>query len=147
MSELFKIILTSSLTIFGGILIYVVGRIIEKFFIEPIHEQFKIIGKIADSLIFYANIYTNPGSKLIEKEKMDEASNVLRQQASHLMAKTQVIQWYKFWQHLRIMPKYADVIEAHGKLITLSNSVHKGKAIENDSLRKEIEKLLRIKLT
>lgn len=146
MSELFKIVLTSALTIMGGIVVYVTGRIIEKFFIEPIHEQFRLIGEIADSLIFYANVYTNPGSKLIEKERADEASTILRQQASQLMARTQIIQWYRLWQRMRIVPKYADVIEAQHKLIALSNLVDRGNAKENDCLRKEIETLLRIKL-
>ncbi|MCJ7635467.1 hypothetical protein MUP77_24145, partial [Candidatus Bathyarchaeota archaeon] len=61
MSELFKIVLTSSLTIFGGIVVLTMGQIITKFFIEPIHEQFRLIGEINDSLIYYANVYCNAG--------------------------------------------------------------------------------------
>jgi hypothetical protein len=145
MSELFKIVLTSSITVLSGILVYVVGRIIEKFFIEPIHEQFRLIGEIADSLIFYANVYSNPGSQLIATEKRDEASNVLRQQAGQLMARTYLIRWYKFWQFLRIVKKREDILEAHSNLIALSNSVHRGEPRENNSMRKEIEKRLGIK--
>ncbi|MFN6188908.1 MAG: hypothetical protein ACK460_22975, partial [Microcystis sp.] len=71
MSELFKIILTSSLTVIGGIIVLVVGQIITKFFIEPIHEQAKAIGEIAYSLTMYSNVYGNPG--ILKREKMDEA--------------------------------------------------------------------------
>ena len=39
MSELFKIVLTSSITVLSGILVFVGGQLIAKFFIEPIHEQ------------------------------------------------------------------------------------------------------------
>ena len=143
MSELFKIVLTSSLTILGGILVFVVGRIIERFSIEPIHEQLRLTGEIADSLIFYANLYSSPG--IGNPEKMGEASKVLRQQASQLMARTHVIPWYKLWQLLRIVPKHTDVIEASRNLIGLSNSIHQGDPMVNNDRRKEIEKRLRIK--
>jgi hypothetical protein len=42
--------------------------------------------------VIYANVYCNPGSG--EPEKMDEASKVLRQQASQLEARTHAIPWY-----------------------------------------------------
>jgi hypothetical protein len=143
MSELFKIILTASLTVIGGILVFVVGQIIAKFFIEPMHEQFRLIGEIANSLIFYANVYSNPGSG--KPDKMDEASKMLRQQASQLMARTHAIRWYKLWQFLRIVPKYVDVIEASRNLIGPSNSIHQGNPMVNNDMRKGIEKRLRIK--
>ena len=143
MSELFKIVLTSCLTVLGGILVFVVGRIIEKFSIEPIHEQLRLTGEIADSLIFYANLYSSPG--IGKPEKMDEASKVLRQQASQLMAKTHAIPWYKLWQFLRIVPKHADVIEASKDLKGLSNSIHQGDPMVNHNRRKKIEKRLCIK--
>lgn len=53
MSELEKIFFTSALTIFGGVLVYVIGQVTSKFLIDPIHEQKKLIGEIGDSLIFY----------------------------------------------------------------------------------------------
>ena len=57
--ELFKIFLTSGLTITGGVLIFVLGQMILKFVIEPIHEFNKLKGEIAYSLVFYANVYMN----------------------------------------------------------------------------------------
>jgi len=72
MFQLTQIILTSSLTVLGGVLIYIIGQIISLFFIEPIHEQKKIIGEVDDALGFYANIYCNPG--VLPKEKIDETS-------------------------------------------------------------------------
>lgn len=88
-NELFKIILISCLTVLGGIVVFVMGQIITKFFIEPLHEQSKLIGEIAYSLIFYANLYSNPGSGNFEK--IEEASKVLRQQASQLLEKSYAI--------------------------------------------------------
>jgi hypothetical protein len=43
------------LTILGGITIFVGGQILIKFIIEPFYEQSKLIGEIANSLIYYAN--------------------------------------------------------------------------------------------
>lgn len=122
MSDLFKILLTSSLTVVGGVLIFVVGRVIERFLIEPVHEQSRVIGEIADSLIFYANLYCNPG--LGKPEEMDEASKVLRQHASRLMARTHAIRSYWLMQRLKITPEHKDILKAHENLIGLSNSIH-----------------------
>lgn len=144
MTELQKIVLTSSLTILGGISVFVVGQIVSKFLIEPIHEQSKIIGKIADSLIFYANLYSNPGSN-IPREESDEASRTIRQQASQLMAKSHAVRWYRLWQFFRVVPRYDDIVEASKNLIGLSNSFRHGEAIQNDKRRREIERLLGIR--
>jgi len=145
MSEPFKIVLTSSLTVLGGILVFVVGRIIEKFVIEPIHEQSRLIGEIADSLIFYADLYSNPG--IGKREQMDEAKKVLREQASQLITRNNMIPCYKFWRYLSLghLPKRADIIEAQKNLIGLSNSIHRGDPDVNARRRKEIEKRLGIK--
>lgn len=144
MSELFKIILTSSLTIFGGIVVLTMGQIIAKFFIEPIHEHFRLIGEINDSLIYYANVYCNAG--LGKKEVMDEAQNVLRRRASQLMAKTHIIRCYKFCQSLKVVHKRADIMEARKKLILLSNSIHDAQLGEkNTEIVEQIEELLNIK--
>ena len=146
MSDLFKIFLTSSLTVVGGVLIFVIGQIIEKFLIEPIHEQSNVIGEIADSLIFYADLYSNPG--IGKPEEMDEASQALRRQASRLMARTHAIRCYWLMQLLRIVPKHKDILKARQNLIGLSNSIHRndpGLSEVNDARRREIEESLRIR--
>ena len=60
MSELFKILLTSFLTVFSGTVVFVAGQNVSRFFIEPIHEQRRLIGEIAYVLIFYAPFYAIP---------------------------------------------------------------------------------------
>ena len=47
-------------TVISGTLIFVIGQIILKFIIEPIHKQKEIIGEIADALIYYADVFSNP---------------------------------------------------------------------------------------
>ncbi|MEW5986665.1 MAG: hypothetical protein AB1791_08535 [Chloroflexota bacterium] len=143
MSELETIVLTSSLTIFGGIVVLVVGELLQKFAIGPVHELRKVIGEIAHALTFYANLINNPGSD--KTEKMDEASEALRQLAGQLRAHIQAIYLHKLWELLRTMPKQTAALEAAQMLIGLSNSIHNGHLDQNYKWSQEIKTLLRIK--
>ncbi len=143
MSQLWLIVLTSCLTVLGGLFVIALGRIIEKLIIDPVHELRKLIGEIAFSLSFYGNVYCNPGSG--EPETMDNTSRVLREHASHLRAGAYAIRWYRYWEYRRWLPKQQEIALASKRLILLSNCVHKGDPIKNDDTRKEIENLLGIK--
>jgi len=146
MTELQKIILTPCLTIFGGVVVIVGGQIIIKFFIEPIHDQFRLIGEIDFSLIFYANLYLNPGpgQTAEETEKRDQASQKLRQQSSQLRARTRAIQLHGLWEFLRLVLKRTDVMKASYLLMLLSHFPHQDDALKNHERQKEIQKLLKI---
>jgi len=150
MSELYQIILTSSLTIIGGIIIYIGGQIISKFFIEPIHTQKKIIGEIDDALGFYANVYCNPG--VLPKKKMDEASNRFRQLATLLRSKAYLIPWYNLFVRIRIVLKSESIKNTSSELIGLSNSIHRESiegleslGILNSKRADKIRELLKLK--
>ena len=144
MTELYKIILTSGFTIFGGIFVYVMGQVISRFFIEPIHEQSRCIGEIANCLIFYAKFYANPGTNKPEDE--NRASEALRQHASLLISKTHIIRWYILFEFLKFVPKRKVVGEAVIELILLSISVSQGNSSLNNATRQKIVKLLNIKI-
>lgn len=149
MSELLKIVLTSSLTVLGGIIVFVTGQIVVKFLIEPFHIYKKLVGEIADSLVYFANVgpavhdlylqqlentadLENPRAEMEGKrlkmilerdwERMDTAQIILRQQASQLMGVTNMIPLYKLWAFLRILPKQEEIIKASSNLIGFSNS-------------------------
>lgn len=151
MSELEKVFLTSGLTILGGVIVYVIGQILSKFFIEPIHEQKKLIGEIADSLIFYSNIYTNPG--MTAPELMKDAHEKLRQQATLLISKTHMIPKYNFFSRLGVVISEKDIEGAFWGLIFLSNSVFQSSnemgrsaALTNDDMAEKIKKLLKLRI-
>jgi hypothetical protein len=55
MSDLWKIVLTSSLTVAGGVTIYTLGRWIEKFWIDPIVKFEEAKGKVMEVLMLQAN--------------------------------------------------------------------------------------------
>ncbi len=102
MSDLEKIFLTSGLTIVGGFLVYVFGQIATRFLVDPYHEYRRAIGDIADTLVYYANVYMNSGSG--DRERMDEASKTLRQKASLLRVRAYAIPRYAWFAKLNLVP-------------------------------------------
>ena len=136
MTELDKIILTSCLTILGGLLIYVVGQLVSQLFIDPITSLRKAVGEVADTVIFYANIYANPG--VVPKETADEAAEALRQKAALLRVRAHAIPWYWLPRLIRLVPSHKEIHEASRSLIGLSNGVHNGDPSHNIKLQQKI---------
>src|SRR2546427_7979563 len=106
MSEL----LTFVLTVMGGVSVLVIGQIIVRFFIEPVHELRKTIGDVGDVLIYYAHLYMRPkevtaevggwsaGSPLppVYGEERGKASDDLRQKASLLFIRANAVLKYEW---------------------------------------------------
>lgn len=143
MSEVWRIVLTASVTIAGGVIIYAAGRLFVALFVEPIHHLRSLIGEIADSLVFHADVYGNPGT--FPMEKMDQVRETLRSQASQLSARAYCLPWYGFWGFIKVVPSKREIQQASQEIIGLSNSVHRGNAAQNVKTRKQIEKLLGIR--
>src|SRR5438874_13832645 len=96
MSETLKIALTAV----AGIVVFVLGQIVVKLFIDPIQEQWKLRGKIVHTLSFYA---------MLDREKapaelVKEWSFALRTLASQLQATT-AIPAYRLLSILRLVLK------------------------------------------
>ncbi len=56
MTEVGRILLTTAATVLGGVAVFVFGQLVSRFFIEPVYEQRKTIGAIADTLLFFENL-------------------------------------------------------------------------------------------
>lgn len=139
MSSWHQIILTSVVTITGGVFIFCLGQIILKFFIEPIQELDQCRGKICDILIFYRNVYLNPNS--VSEDKMKEISKELRRLAVMLLAKKSMIRGYNFFEKINIIITQENILIAHKNLIWLSNSIQKVEPMEVQSTIKENRKM------
>ena len=173
MSDLYKIILTSSLTVCGGVIALVAGQVLIKFLIEPFQNYTKLVSEIADSLVLFANVgpglqehylsrleeldsekIKNPQKELTQQrlkeiiienfKRIDEAKQTFRQQASKLMGATNLIPLYNFWAVFGFVPKRKNIIVASSNLIGLSNSTSKDGF--DDRRLTEIAKCLRIKV-
>lgn len=120
-NSLFKIFLTAALTIIGSVIVFVIGEILSKFFIDPIKEQKALIGKVEDELTFYANVYCNPN--INRGNRTVEAEDKIRQLSTLLRSKTQIIPCYSLWGKLRLIPTKKNINLAASELIGLSNSI------------------------
>ncbi len=135
-------ILTFVLTIIGGVLIFVIGQLLLKVFIDPIQKLRAIKGSIIDSLSYYAKFYSNPG--MITQDNAKKTSHALRKLGSELMAITTVLPWYRFWSLLRVVPKLGDISKAHCNLIGLSNGLSTGDAHDNRECVQKIKEALHL---
>jgi hypothetical protein len=130
MEDLFaNLLCANSCTLLVGITIFVVGQVVARFFIEPMHEQRVCLRQIANAWVFYANRYMNPepwdsDEPPERRESRAEAHKVFRQRASELVAKTYSIPLYGLWQHLPMFPTRADVDELWIDLLDLSDGVY-----------------------
>jgi len=139
-------------TVLSGTLVFVIGQIIQKFFIDPIHDQKKIIGDIADNLIFYAQIYANPAKET--SDKYNEASKKIRELSSKLSSKTYLIPAYKYLTLFKVVKDINKIKEASRSLICISNRVYENGAtkdginlgIKNSEEADKISELLNIKI-
>lgn len=145
MSNIWEILITSALTVISGTFVYTFGQFISKFFIDPIHKQKEVIGDIADALVYYADVYSNPG--VGKKEKTDETHKRFRQLSGLLRSRSYLIPRYNRMAQMKLVPLRSDIERAANALIGVSNSVYGGpnesiSRQHNDKYVKEIREAL-----
>lgn len=126
MSDTWKIVLTSSLTLFGGVVLFVAGEFVRTLVIIPLQKYKEHVETILDRLDFYANFYTrifpdNPSDK--EKLEIENYVAHMRSAASQLTAKYTLISWKGLLVMQRTIPTKDKIEKVHGSLIYLSNSI------------------------
>lgn len=129
-------------TIITGVLIFVMGQILLKIFIEPVQELMRALGQIKYCMIFYANIFCNPG--VGNPTKMDQTTDELRLCASKLQGALYLVQFFRLWSFLGFIPSKENLEQISSELIGLSNSVHSGKCDENVKRREKILSLISV---
>lgn len=138
---------TASLTALLTVLVFVIGQLVQRFFLEPIQDQRKNIGEIAYALVFYANVSDTEDNLLrglarLEIEEPIVVARTIRKLASELRASLHVILFYRFFSCLRLVPKKEVVSLASVHLVGWSNSIHRG---DPDVHRDKIAELLKIR--
>ncbi|SRR6266481_2321759 len=142
-----SVALTASLTALFAVLVFVVGQFIQRFFLEPIQDQRKIIGEIAFALVFYENIMDvserrKSSIPLLELEDPIVVAKNIRRLASQLRATLYTIPFYGLFSLLRLVPKASALSSASTSLVGWSNSIHSGNP---DVHKKEIVEQLKLK--
>ena len=110
-------------TVLTGFITYVLGQLAVKLVIDPVQEMKRTIGQSAHALIEHANIIGNPG--VPSPEAMDAASKHLRSLSSQLQSHLYLVPGYRTTAPVFALPPKANVLEATGLLIGLSNSLHR----------------------
>jgi len=117
-------------TVLSGVVVFIAGQIILKIIIEPLSEYKALKSKISYSLVFYANMYSNPMENTKDfKENSDavkqtnEAGFYLRNLAAEFSGWLQVMPIYKFFSFIRVIPSRKDADKVRGCLIGLSNGL------------------------
>lgn len=142
MDDLTKILLTSSATALGAVLVFVVSQLLGRLAIEPIHDLKKLLGEVRYALVFHAQAILTPvGNRPAE----DEASKELRKLACNLQSKVSAVPCYECWAILSrgFLPRRKHAFEASRLLIGLSNSVHQDNRTDKNAARiSKLEMLL-----
>lgn len=120
---------TVFVTVLSGTLVYVLGQVLSKFWIEPIVELNRTRAKIKEELRFSQNLYCNPivGSKSKDYSeehllRYREASKMIRRLASRLVGQQAIIPLYALSAKIFRLPSLQVIDEALSNLTYISNS-------------------------
>lgn len=144
MTELEKIFVTSAVTISGGLILYVIGQFLSKFFIEPIYELKKVIGEVRFNLAFHSCVIHTPISR--NSERSEKAHDALMKCSCDLLTRVEAIPFYSFISDFSrgFLPSKQAIIDSAVNLRGLSTYVHETGDKANDSIdiiNKRVEKI------
>lgn len=111
-------VLTAGVTVVLGFVVFVFGQIAQRFFIEPIQEQRRVMGEIAHATVYYANV-----GRFSEPEVRLEASATLRKLSAQLRSTLWTVPSYTLFQFLGLAKQEQRVLTASNNLIGWSNTV------------------------
>lgn len=109
-------------TILAGVATLVLGQILIRLIIEPIHELKRTISDIAVSLVNNSNVFCNPGVVGVERER--EVSKEIRNLASRLNAQMYLVPAFGLVRFIFGLPSKQNIAAAMKNMIGISNAVH-----------------------
>ena len=122
MTELEKIFLTSFLTVLVGVVVFVIGQLLSRFLIEPVHTLKLTIGEVRYNLAFYAQEIMTPASRT--EQRSDAARAALLKSSCDLQRHAEAIPVYGFCRCLFAIPKHKAVADAAKWLRGLTTYLH-----------------------
>jgi hypothetical protein len=141
-------------TVLSGVSVYVIGQIVLKFFVDPLHAQQEVIGKIIDFLIQHETHYSHPGTEpnnpMIQKvgtpaeewrQQLRETKTKARTLASELIVRTHAVPAYGILQRTGLVLTRADIRLAHTELRDLSLNLLNVPVIEATKNAKRVDKI------
>lgn len=145
-------ILSVVIAVVSGVAVFIIGELMQLYFLEPQHKYKELKSRVAYALSYYGNLYTN----VIDladgnQQQIDEyksAADELRKLACELSAFAELRYWYNFG-----ISNVKTINEASANLFALSNSffcpynTHQfhEQSVRNHDVAKETRKLLKLK--
>ena len=115
-------LITILITVVSGVLVYIIGEILQTVWLTPLQKFKAIKHDIAVTLTFYARIYTNiidaAHSTMSAIEEYSEASDKIRNLSCELKGYIETLSWIKIG-----IPSKKKLFEAANLLMRLSNSL------------------------
>jgi hypothetical protein len=111
---------TVPITVVSGVFVFVVGQAVQRFLLEPIQQQRRVIGQVAFALLYYGNVGLY---KPFESESREDIASTLRKLAGELRRTRSTIPVYRLLEKTRLVPKTDNVIKASAHLTGWSNSI------------------------
>lgn len=136
---------------FGGLTVVVIGQLLAKFFVEPLHELRKSVGEVRFNLALHASTIHTPIGR--SQEASEKAREALMNSSCNLIADLHAIPIYGVTRLLAlgVLPCRKAIEDAAVQLRGLSTYVHETGEKANSSLDviqkrvERIEKLLGLK--
>ena len=122
MNETAKIILTSCGTAMIGVVIFCATSLLNKLVIEPLSALRKTLGDVSFCLQYHSWVF-HQGKESVKPERYQQVFDDLRSYTARLRADANSVVGYSLFAWLGIIPRHADLIEAAGNLIGLSNTL------------------------
>jgi hypothetical protein len=137
-------ITTAALTVFAGFVVFVAGQSVQRFVLEPVQEQRKVIGEIAYALLFYANVYRIEEIEEYEKlgeqrvVELEEARKSLRGLAGRLQTSLWTVPAYDALARMGWVRKKEEVLTASRELVGWSNNLYSDRTSAQRDRRRTI---------
>lgn len=110
------------LTVLSGVITFVVGQLVVKLILDPVHDLKKTISQISHTLVDRANVIANPD--VSTKEEKDETSLFLRKLSANLHAHLYLVPAYVTICRIFRLPSKEKLLSASTNLIGLSNGIY-----------------------
>jgi hypothetical protein len=102
---------TALLTVVIGVVVFVLGQIAQRFFIEPVQEQRTLRKEIAHL------VYSYDTTRSLKKSGLQqEASRNLRRLSGQLLSTLWTVPYYRLFESVRAVRKQGDVLAASAAL-------------------------------
>ncbi|RKE24357.1 hypothetical protein B0G76_8240 [Paraburkholderia sp. BL23I1N1] len=122
---------TSVITIVGGVIVYVIGQLVSKILIEPVHELKQAVGEVRFNLAFHAATILTPAAR--NEERSQKAYEALMRSSCDLLARAEAIRCFPVASMFFSLPSQESIRIAAKQIRGLSTYVHGSQSTETDS--------------